>query len=518
MNFNGQEIVKELSFGTNASSKIFSGIDKLNRAVSSTLGASGRCVILENNFGEPVITKDGVTVASSIILQEPLENIGATLIKEASRKTVREAGDGTTTATVLAHAIIKEAMAFETHDSRTLTNEMKVAVDKALKYLDEISIPVKGDMIRQVATISANNDTDLGNIIGEAFEKVGKDGVVIMETSDTAETTVEIVDGLQLERGIKTPHFITNIERQVAELNNPLVLLVESNIPNIRKIQNVLEFAIKSNRSILIIGDVEPQVLSALAMNNVKGNIKVNVIDAPDYGVMRREQLSDIAALTGATIINEDLGDDIDLITPEHLGECIKSVTDATSTTLTVDPDKEAVKEQLENVKNQMAKEVNPGRIGRLERRLAMLSCSVGIVRVGANSDIELKEKKDRVDDAIHATKAAIKEGIIPGGGVALYNFSYDLALGTDGEKLIAKAIRAPFNTVLRNAGLYKEYVLCFNGNEGINAITGECVDMLKEGIIDPVLVTKSALTNAFSVAITILSTDCVINNVRKND
>ena len=515
MNYNGQEIVREVSFGTEASTRVFAGITKLNNAVSSTLGASGKCVILENNFGEPVITKDGVTVANAIVLQDPLENIGTTLIKEAARKTVREAGDGTTTATVLAHAILKEAQ-IETKESlRDIKEGMKRAVDATLEYLKEIAIPVEGDMIKQVATISANNDVDLGSIIGDAFLTVGKNGVVMMETSETADTTVEIVDGVQIERPIKAPHFITDIERQQAILDNPLILLVESNIPNIRKIQNVLEFAIKMNRSILIIGDVEPQVLSALAMNKIKGNIKVNVIDAPDYGVMRREQLSDLAVLTGATIINEDLGDDIDLITPEHLGECIKAVTDNTSTILTVDPNKEAVLEQLEAVKTQISKETNQGRISRLERRLAMLSCNVAIVRVGANSEIELKEKKDRVDDAIHATKAAIKEGIVPGGGIALYNFSYIMPQNTDGERIIAKAIKAPFQTILANAGLVGSYGM-FKGNNGINVITGEEVNMIEEGIIDPVLVTTSALTNAASVAITILSTDCVINNVRE--
>lgn len=515
MNFNGQEIVKDLSFGEDAREKVFSGIEKLTKAVSSTLGASGKCVILENDYGSPIITKDGVTVANSIVLENPLQNLGATLIKEAARKTVLEAGDGTTTATVLAHAILKESQKKSDESTRTIKDSMRKSIDKAIEYLNEIAIPVEGEMIDQVAIISSNNDFELGSLIGEAFRKVGKNGVVMMETSETSETTIEVVDGVQLDKGVKTPHFITNLERQQCILENPLVLLVESNIPNIRKIQNVLEYAIKNNRSILIIGDVETQVLSALAMNKIKGNIKVNVIDAPDYGIMRREQLSDLAALTGATIINEDLGDDIDLITPEHLGECIKAVTDNTSTILTVDSKREAVLDQLENVKEQISKETNNGRKSRLERRLAMLSCNVGIVRVGANSEVELKEKKDRVDDAIHATKAAIKEGIVPGGGIALYNFSFMLPQDNDGERIIAKALKYPFQTILNNAGLTGTYGK-FDGNNGINVVTGDEVDMIKTGIIDPVLVTKSALINAFSVAVTILSTDCVINNVRQ--
>ena len=518
MNFNGQEIVKDLSFGEDAKSSVFLGIEKLTKAVSSTLGPSGKCVILENGYGEPIITKDGVTVANSVVLQNPLENIGTTLIKEAARKTVREAGDGTTTATVLAHAILKEAQ-IETHDSpRKIKSDMKEAVEKVIKYLDTVSIPVGDKMIDQVAIISTNNDVELGSIIGEAFRTVGKDGVVMMETSETAETTIDIVDGVQLERGIKAPHFITDLERQQAILENPLVLLIESNIDNIRRIQKVLEYAIKNNRSILIIGDVEPQVLSALAMNKIKGNIKVNIIDAPDFGIMRREQLSDLAVLTGATIINEDLGDDIDLISPEHLGECVKAVTDNTSTILTVNSKTEAVLDQLENVKSQISKETNQGRINRLERRLAMLSCNVAIVRVGANSEIELKEKKDRVDDAIHATKAAIKQGIVPGGGMALYNAAIVLDQDSDGAKIIARAIKAPLNTILYNADLHiMENVFSqFKDGKGLNVITGELVDMIETGIIDPVLVTKSALTNAFSVAITILSTDCVISNVRE--
>jgi chaperonin GroEL len=515
MNFNGQEIVKNLSFGEEARDNVFNGIEKLTKAVSSTLGASGKCVILENDYGAPIITKDGVTVANSVILENPLENLGATLIKEAARKTVIEAGDGTTTATVLAHAILKESHIESDESLRKIKDSMRNSVNKAIEYLNKIAIPVEGDMIDQVAIISANNDVELGSLIGDAFKRVGKNGVVMMETSETSETTVDIVDGVQLDKGIKTPHFITNLERQQAVLENPLVLLVESNIPNIRKIQNVLEYAIKNNRSILIIGEVETQVLSALAMNKIKGNIKVNVIDPPDYGIMRREQLSDLAALTGATIINEDLGDDIDLITPDHLGECIKAVTDDRSTVLTVDSKKQAVLDQLENVKEQISKETNNGRKSRLERRLAMLSCNVGIIRVGANSEVELKEKKDRVDDAIHATKAAIKEGIVPGGGIALYNFSHLLSQGDDGERIISKAIKYPFQTILSNAGI-NEYYDKFEENKGIDVVTGQVVDMIKCGIIDPVLVTKSALINAFSVAITILSTDCVINNVRQ--
>jgi chaperonin GroEL len=517
MNFNRQEFVKDLSFGNAGREKILKGVEKLNDAVSSTLGASGRCVIIENENGDPVITKDGVTVAESIVLLDPIENLGAKMVKEAARKTVKEAGDGTTTATVLTDAILRGAKYVDRNTSdRELKNQMKEAVDEVVSYIDSITVPVKDELIDQVAIISANNDIELGTIIGSAFRAVGENGVVTMEESDTAETYVEIVDGVQISRGMKSAHFITDIEKQKAVLNDPLVLIVETAIPNIRKIQSVLEHAISSNRSILIIADMEQQPLSAVIMNKVKGNIKVLVIEPPHFGEAKREALEDLAALTGATLINEELGDDIDLIGPEHLGECIKVSSGEYDTIITVEELSEEVSERIENVKSLIKLEKNKNKIVRLEKRLAMLTGSVGVIKVGANSEIELKEKKDRVDDAIHATRAAVKGGIVPGGGVALRDAAAHLTTKKNiGTSLIASAIGAPFRKILKNAGLEEMQSGDYPVGHGVDAKTGEICVMIDKGIIDPSLVTKTALINAYSVASTILSTDCIINNVR---
>ena len=330
-------IVKNLSFGNEAKDKVFEGITKLTKAVSSTLGASGKCVMLEDGNGRPIITKDGVTVADSIILLDPVENMGATLLKEAARKTVSEAGDGTTTATVLAHSILTEAYnVADKISSRDLKIGIDNAVKKVIEYLELISVGVSGDMIDQIATISTNNDAELGKLIGNAFRAVDETGIVMMETSSDGITEVEIVDGVQYNKGLTNSHFVTSKNQRVAELDNPYVLLVESPIDNIRQIQSVLEFVIKGNRSLLIIADVDQPVLATLAMNKVKGNLKINVINAPTYGVAKKETLDDLAMLTGATIINEDLGDDLDLINPQYLGNCIKSVTTDEETILQV--------------------------------------------------------------------------------------------------------------------------------------------------------------------------------------
>ena len=505
-------IVKNLNFGSDAKDNVFAGITKLTQAVSSTLGASGKCVILEDNTGKPLITKDGVTVAESITLLDPVENMGATLLKEAARKTVREAGDGTTTATVLAHAILEQA-----YKTKLSTRDMKEGIESAtkqtIKYLEDIAVPVEGSMIDQVATISTNNDPILGKIIADAFREAGKNGVVMLEPTELSETTYELIDGIQYNRGLKNVHFITNEEKTTAELDKPLVLLVESQIDVVRKIQSVLEHAIKQNRALLIVADVDQQVLSALAMNKIKGNIKVNVIEAPIYGISKKETLKDLALVTGATIINEDLGDDIDLIGPEHLGECLKSVTSQTETILQVEKGNKEVQDIIDKLEIDLKEAKDPLIVVRLEKRLARLSGKVAVVKVGANSEVELQEKQARVEDAICATKAAIKQGIVPGGGIALLNASRLLAL-SDSQKILYEAIKAPFLTILSNAGI-EDYSSIKDFGYGLNVVTGDMVNMIESGIIDPLLVTKSALQNAASVATTILSTDCVINNLR---
>ena len=512
------KIVKNLNFGDEARDKVFKGIEKLTKAVSSTLGASGKCVILEDDQGRPLITKDGVTVANSITLLDPVENMGATLLKEAARKTVQEAGDGTTTATVLAHAILQEAYKVaDKTNSRELKNGINSAVNKVVNYLESISIKVDGDMMDQIATISTNNDPVLGKVIADAFRAVDKTGIVMMEMSASGKTELEVIEGVQYGKGLKNSHFITNKQNKAAELENPLVLLVESPVESIRQIQPVLEFVITNKKALLIIADVDDTVLTALAMNRSKGNIKVNVIDAPTYGINKQQMFSDLALLTGATVINEDLGDDMDLIQPEHLGSCLKSITTHEETILQIEAQSEEVLNIILDIKQKLLKEKNPNEVVKLEKRLSMLAAKIATVKVGANSDIELKEKTDRVEDAICATKAAIKEGIVPGGGIALLNAANVIKSKSIGESVLLEAIKAPFKTILENAGI-TEYNMPKSRGRGLDVVTGNMVNMIKSGIIDPLQVTRSALQNAASVATTILSTDCVINNLRVNE
>jgi chaperonin GroEL len=510
-------IVKNLSFGDEAKKKIFKGINKLTQAVSSTLGASGKRVILEDEQGNPVITKDGVTVADSIILLDSVENIGAKLIKEAARKTVKEAGDGTTTATVLAYSILQKAgNELANLGPRKIKEGIDSAVNKVIKYLEKKAVKVTGEMIDQVASISTNNDMNLGKVIGNAYRSVDETGVVIMETTENSETTCELIDGIQYNKGLTNSNFITRKDTRVAELENALVLIVESPIENIRKIQSILEFVIKNNKSLLVIADVDPKVISTLAMNKMKGNIKINIINAPTYGVSKKDTLTDLALLTKAKIVNEDLGDDMDLIQPDFLGHCVKAITTDSETIIKVAQIEDSVKSIIKNVKQQINDTKNVAEIQRLEKRLATLSAKIATVKVGAETSIELQEKADRVEDAIFATKAAIKEGIVPGGGVALLNAFQNVIAKDTAEQILLDSITAPYDTILDNGNLTVDY----NAKEGwgIDVISGKKVNMIKSGIIDPLLVTKTALKNAASVATTILSTDCVINNLRANE
>jgi chaperonin GroEL len=373
-------------------------------------------------------------------------------------------------------------------------------------------------MLESVSSISCNNDAELGKIIAEAYTKVGKDGVVLMEESPTEETYVEIVDGVQIDSGLTSPHFVTDKDKQVAELDNPLVLIVSSEIPNIRRIQTVLEHVIKNKRSLLIVAPVEQQVKAALLMNKVKGNIKVNIVDLPGFGPTKEDTVADLAFLVGAKVINEQLGDDLDLIDIDCLGEAYSAITDDKTTVLTIDPPEEEMEERIESIKKTIDKwEKNPYIQKKHQQRLAMLSGSVGMVKVGADSKVEMKEKKDRVEDAIYATKAALKEGIVPGGGIALLNASQEITAKAVGEEILLKAITSPFHTILANAGLEQTGPRPTKGL-GVDVVTGKDVDMIEKGIIDPVLVTKSALKNAVSVVSTIISADCVISNMRMNE
>jgi len=511
------EIVKDINFGDQANKKVVAGVEKLAKAVKSTLGASGKCVIYEDARGLPVITKDGVTVAESVVLFDPVENMGATLIKEAARNTVREAGDGTTTATVLAESLLKEVNTCDIN-TREIKDGIKSCLKKVNDYLDKISVKIEGDMLESVSSISCNNDTELGKIIAEAYTKVGKDGVVLMEESPTEETYVEVVDGVQIDSGLTSPHFVTDKDKQICELENPLVLIVSSEIPNIRKIQTVLEHVIKNKRPLLIVAPVDQQVKAALLMNKVKGNIKVNIVDLPGFGPTKNDTVADLAFLVGAKVINEQLGDDLDLIDVSCLGEAYTAITDNKNTVLTIDTPEEKLEERIKSIQKLIDKEdKNPFIKKKHQQRLAMLSGSVGMIKVGADSKVELKEKKDRVEDAIYATKAALKEGIVPGGGVALLNASQKISTDCVGEEILLKAIQAPFYTVLENAGITHPDYDDVDG-EGVDVVTGEKVNMIEAGIIDPVLVTKSALKNAVSVVSTIISADCVISNMRMNE
>jgi chaperonin GroEL len=443
--------------------------------------------------------------------------MGATLIKEAAKNTVKEAGDGTTTATVIAHSLLTLANNKKFAATiRPIKEGILSAKDKVIEYLDKIAIEVKGSMLENVSAISCNNDKALGKIISQAYSKVGKDGVVLMEESETADTHVDFVEGTQIECGLKSPHFMTDKDKRRAVLDNPYVLIVSSPIPNIRKIQNVLEFVIRKKRSLLIVAGVEQQPMAALLANKVKGNIKVNIIDLPGFGPTKQDTIEDLAILTGAKIIDEELGDDLDLIDPEVLGEVKQAVTDEKNTVIQTIDKENVLKERIKSVENKIKKEKNPYLKKKIQQRLAMLNGEVAIIKVGADSKVEMKEKKDRVEDAIYATKAALQEGIVPGGGVALLDASFAIIPENDGETILLEAIKAPYATIIDNAAL--AYYESGKTGIGIDVVANQQVNMIDSGIIDPVLVTKTALKNAVSVVNTIFSADCVINNVRVNN
>ena len=410
--------------------------------------------------------------------------------------------------------MLEEANKDDTTSIRELKSGIISGAEKVKNYLDKTSVPVEGEMLKNVAVISCNNDEELGSKIGEAYAKVGRDGVVLMEKSETNETYVDFVEGVQFDSKLKSPHLATDKDKGEAILDDPCVLIVSSPIPNIRRIQSILEYVVKNKRSLLIVAEVEQQPFATLMANKVKGNIKINIVDAPGFGPTRQETIEDLAILTGATVINEELGDDLDLIDPEVLGEAIKSVTNEKSTVMQIEPDNDILKERIEGVVAKIKEETNPFFKKKLEQRLSMLSGQVGVIFVGADSEVELKEKKDRVEDAIYATKAAYKEGIVPGGGIALLNASNKIKASNKGEEILLKAIKTPYITILANAGIHSMGEPD-RKNMGIDVITGKEVDMIKAGIIDPVLVTKSALKNAVSVVTTIISADCVISNKR---
>jgi len=525
MEFNNpSRLIKDITSGATARDKIISGVNQLAIPVKSTLGASGKTVIFEDAMGKPVITKDGVTVSESIVLYDPVEDMGATMIKEAASNTVREAGDGTTTAICLAQKLLELASdAQEKATAREVTTGINKALKEVLGYLDKAAVEIEGGMLNHVAAISCNNDPVLGKLISEAFNQAGKDGEVLMEDSEDEHTTVETTKGVQLNCGLKSPYLRTNPDRETAELDNPLVLLLTSPLANLRKIQSILEYCLKKNQSLLIIGELEQQPLAPLVSNKVKGVLKVNVIDVPGFGPTKQDTVQDLALVTGATVISEELGDDMDFIDISMLGQVDRAVTNQTKTIIQCEtPD--GVDERIKEVRAKIKKEKNGFIVKKLEERINILSGSVSIIKVGAESKIELKEKKDRVEDAIYAVKAAIREGIVPGGGVALLNAAnsgWDREKASIGEHVLREAICSPFHTILENAdtvlmsGAMKD--IRSKTGVGIDVITGEQVNMIEAGIIDPVLVTKTALKNAVSVVSTIISTGNIISNKRMN-
>ena len=527
MQFGASKVVKDLHFGDDGRNKLISGINKLADAVGTTLGPSGRTVVLQDDFGNPHVTKDGVTVANYVVLGDEVENLGATMMKQAARQTATKAGDGTTTSTILAQAIIEEYIlkSGEKHSFRDIREGIALAQDQVLKFLAKKAVKVDKKRLESVSIISANNDPKLGKLIAEAFKSAGDHGVVTMATSPTNETYVDVVEGTHIKTNSKTPHFLTNQEKEIAELDNPLIFLCASDIPNVRRIQDILEYAIKQNRAILIVAPLEQQPLAALAMNKVKGNIKVNVVDPPSFGLKRKDILEDLALLSGSSVMDDELGDGIDIISPDCLGQAAKVVSDKDGTTFVFDSVPEEVEEKVAYLKEQLAGEDHHVLRHHIEERLALLCGGVAQIYVGGDTEVEVKEKKDRVDDAIHAVKAAKKEGILPGGGTSYVHATQEVEVKGSagvltGVDILLSAITRPFQRILTNASLdtseaFKD-VYKKGWGFGIDGRTGEVVDMKKKGIIDPLMVSKQALQNAVSVATTILSTDAVISNVRE--
>ncbi len=526
---------KAIIYSDEARAKLKAGVDKLANAVKVTLGPRGREVLLEKKWGSPTVTKDGVSVAKEIELKDPYENMAAQLVKEVASKTADVAGDGTTTATILTQAIFSEGLksiasgANPVYVKRGIDEAVKAVVNK----LKEMSTPVSGRKeIEQVATISANNDPEIGKIIADAMEKVGKDGVITVEESKTAETTLEVTEGMQFDRGYLSPYFVTDPEKMEAVLENPFILIYEKKINNIKELLPVLEKVVQTNRPLLIIAeDVEGEALATLVVNNLKGVLRVAAVKAPGFGERRKAMLQDIAILTGGTAITEDLGIALENVDLDMLGQADKVVVDKDNTTIVGGKgNPEDIKARIEQIKKQIEQTTSDYDREKLQERLAKLSGGVAIIRVGAATEAELKEKKDRVDDAVHATKAAVEEGIVPGGGVALLRAAKALEdLKADnpdkqwGIEIVKKAAEVPLKQIANNAGFEGSVVIekvkaAEDDNYGFNAATGEYVNMIEAGIIDPTKVERTALQNAASVAGTMLTAEALVAEIPEKE
>ena len=527
-------MAKNIIFNTESRDALKRGVDALANAVKVTLGPKGRNVVIGKSFGGPIITKDGVTVAKEIELKDPVENMGAQMVKEVASKTNDVAGDGTTTATVLAQAIVSGGLKNVAAGANPL--DLKKGIDKSVaaivSNLEKQSVEVgnSSEKIKQVASISANNDENIGSLITEAFEKVGKEGVITVEEAKGTETYVDIVEGMQFDRGYLSPYFVTDSEKMLTDLETPYILLYDKKISSMKDLLPVLEPVAQTGKPLLVIAeDVDGEALATLVVNKLRGSLKIAAVKAPGFGDRRKAMLEDLAILTGGTVISEERGFTLETTTIEMLGTAEKVTIDKDNTTVVNGAgDGKAIKDRVNQIKAQIESSTSDYDKEKLQERLAKLSGGVAVLYVGAPSEVEMKEKKDRVDDALHATRAAVEEGIVAGGGVALLNtkktldkLKSDNADEATGIQIVYKAIESPLRTIVENSGgegsVVISKVLEGEPNFGYNAKSGTFVDMLKEGIIDPKKVTRVALENAASVAGMILTTECALVDIKED-
>ena len=526
-------MANEISFDSSARAELKAGVDKLANAVAVTLGPKGRNVVIERPYGPPSVTKDGVTVAKSIVLENPVENMGAQMVKEVASKTADLAGDGTTTATVLAQAMIQAGTKNVTAGANPMDlkrgiDKATIEVIKALKLLSE-DVGTDNEKIKQVASISANNDSEIGNIIGDMIEKVTKDGVITVEEAHGAETYVDIVEGMQFDRGYLSPHFITNSDKLTATYDDPFIFIYDRRISNIQDIVPILEKTMAASKPLLIIADdVDGQALGLLVVNKLRSGLKVTAVKAPGFGDKRRELLQDIAILTKGEVISEDTGHVVAETEISQLGRAEKIIVSKDSTIIIGGyGDKESILERVNTIKGQIESSNSNYDKEKLQERLAKLAGGVAVLHVGAPTEVEMKEKKDRVDDALAATRAAIEEGIVPGGGVALVRVIESLkdlkGVNEDeniGIQIVRKSLEAPLRKIVENAGLegsvILQKVLEGKGSYGFNARTEVYEDLKTAGVIDPTKVTRVAIENAASIAGMILTTECVISEIKE--
>src|SRR5210317_1074591 len=526
-------MAKDITFDIEARDGLKRGVNALADAVKVTLGPKGRNVIISKSFGAPVVTKDGVTVAKEIELEDALENMGAQMVKEVASKTNDLAGDGTTTATVLAQAIVQVGLTNVAAGANPM--DLKRGIDKAVAAIiadlekQSKKVSNSSDMIKQVASISSNNDEMIGELIAEAFKKVGKEGVITVEESKGTETYVDVVEGMQFDRGYLSPYFVTNSEKMQTELDNPMILLYDKKISNMKDLLPILEPVAQQGKSLLIIAeDVDGEALATLVVNKLRGSLKIAAVKAPGFGDRRKAMLEDIAILTGGTVISEERGFSLENVTMDMLGTSEKVTIDKDNTTVVNGAgDKNNIKTRVNQIKAQIESTTSDYDREKLQERLAKLAGGVAVLYVGAASEVEMKEKKDRVDDALHATRAAVEEGIVAGGGVALVRAKSALskikALNPDEEtgiQIVARAIEAPLRTIVENAGgegsVVVSKVIEGKADVGYDAKTETYTNMLKAGIIDPKKVTRVALENAASVAGMILTTECALIDIKE--